>query len=909
MREIDYVFYMTLLYIISCLYGFFYKVIDILNFQNINFGYIGIFIIFIMSYLFLPIKHNKTMEKVVKFITKIIIWISLILMGMNYPKQWLMGLTIYMVSVLAISLVSQKKVKESINELELYPSRKTQEDILTYALENYNLIALDGTWGSGKTTFMDIVMKSNREKYYYISINIMLFENRNSLKTEFLNQLKGVFKEEGIFQGSLMDFDYYLDGVSNDWIKVVNNIIFSKSKSFKEANEKLKSEIGKIEKRIVVGVDNLERIYGESEHEWKQILGFIHELQELGIKIVVMANLEEMLTTNKKTEEKIKLVLNSKDDSEIKFFGDVEIQKIEQEKNDNYNYFDKFYEFKLQLNEVTTEEIINKIKDVLEDEKSLIKKQFNSLTNSLKQKEEEINYKIKEITKGEMGRSLASNPSEEYLIKRQIEVREKEKPLLELLLNLEKKYYENSKNPRKIEKIIEDIKLKKIIKKIHNIDPKEYEKLIFITSVFQLFYFDYYYRFKREGVAIFSDSLAENNPINKNYPIEDIFLEYIKHRFKNNLQAVNRLLYFEPEDENVRDRIENLIEENKINIYDFRKYIEDIKIYSQRLDNSDMELTKEKYKIIQNNMVRLEKEYKENIHEIIKENEEFICEMNYLCYPDKVGIYGEVSYKFEMQKINRQYKGIIDTFNKKNCEYNNSNEKVYLMISSYYLIEKKFINLVTKEELEKLINLIDEEKNPNIIMELKNRSLYLFFSEKAERIKLKRIITLLNILKIELSKKGIIGKKNSLIISVKEWEKINKSKFIEKIRYDYCYDYFDKKCEDFKEMRINLEKLIEGEKSKEYMLGLESLIRSLKIHELPSQIRETISKIEIEQDVNKKEKKTYELIDFINERTSDKKYQYIYNDSWNSWIDKAKEIKIEVDLENKKVKLQDFAYI
>lgn len=357
MREVNYIFYMVLIYSFSCLYGTFYKnkIADILKFQNINLGYLSIFIILVISYLFLFIKHNKTMEDVIKFITKILISMTLILMGVNYPKQWLMGLTVYTIIMLIILFIPREKVKDS-SELELYPSRKNLMEVLNHALGEYSLIALDGTWGSGKTTFMNIAMRENRGKYYYIPINVMLFENRNSLKTEFLNQLKGIFKEEGIFQGSLMDFDYYLDGVSNDWVKVVKNIIFSKSKSFKEANEKLKGEIGKIEKRIVVGVDNLERIYGESEQEWKQILGFIHELQELGIKIVVMANLKEMLTIKKETGKK-----------------DLS----------NYEYFDKFYEFKLKLNEVTTEEIIDQIEGVSDYEKNWLKAQFEVLTEKL----------------------------------------------------------------------------------------------------------------------------------------------------------------------------------------------------------------------------------------------------------------------------------------------------------------------------------------------------------------------------------------------------------------------------------------------------------------------------------------------------------------------------------------------
>lgn len=584
MKEVNYIFYMTLLYMFSSLYrvletGKIYRIFRIkklIRYDSLIIIVIGLGIIFLLVNYY---RNTKQVLGVMVF--KIIIPMVVILLGLNYPNFGLDGIIYAMVVYLIVTYIfmypiifCKSREDENDNNLKLYPSRKNLVDVLNHALGDYSLIALDGTWGSGKTTFMNIFMRENSEKFYYIPINIMLFENRNSLKTEFLNQLKVIFKEEGIFQGSLMDFDYYLDGVSNDWVKVIKNIIFSKSKSFKEANKKLKSEIGKIEKRIVVGVDNLERIYGESEPEWKQILGFIHELQELGIKIVVMADLEKMLTTKKETGEK-----------------DLS----------NHEYFDKFYEDKLKLNEVTTEEIIDEVKDITESEKSWLKKEFEDLSKNLtigyKKKKEEV----KEISSNLKGSELALNMTEndeEHInkISRKIEKNKKNVKQKEIILSeFEEKYYKNIKNPRKIEKIIKDIKSKKKIEKIHKINQKKYENLIFKTSVFQLFYFNYFYKFKNEEKGIFGKILEE----------KDIFLECIENDFTYNIKAVSRLLYYEKEDENMKKRIENLNEDSMITIDNLERYLEDIKVYSQRLDKSDLEITKEKYKIIELKLIEL----------------------------------------------------------------------------------------------------------------------------------------------------------------------------------------------------------------------------------------------------------------------------------------------------------------
>jgi len=872
---------MTLLYMLSSLYtllnkGEVYRLFDIeklIKYDSL------IIIVVVLGVIFLLVNYYRNRNQVLKTIVfKVILPIVTLLLGLNYPNFGLDGIIYAMVVYLIVTYIfmypiifcKNRECNDDKN-LKLYPSRKNLMDVLNRALEDYSLIALDGTWGSGKTTFMNIVMKSNSEKYYYIPINVMLFENRNSLKTEFLNQLKGVFKEEGIFQGSLMDFDYYLDGVSNDWVKVIKNIIFSKSKSFKEANEKLKSEIGKIEKRIVVGVDNLERIYGESEPEWKQILGFINELQELGIKIVVMANLEEMLTSKKETGEKDLF---------------------------NHEYFDKFYEFKLKLNEVTTEEIINEVKikkekvDQVEIKENTVDKEW------LKEQIKELMFNLDGRFKSLESKHLSGNKNEEE--------KKESKEKMSKYRELQNRYLENIVNPRKIEKLMKDVQTKKeTIKNIFNFidDGDEYDKLVFKASMFSLFYFDL---MKEIDEKYFSKNFLLFFQLGKKSILDlDLEKKYVSDIFYskgNEYKVIKRLLYYDIEDDEVKKRIENLKIEDITTLNKIEKALEDLSVYHDRLDpDYNQETTKETYKIIEEKLIELEKTNENKIHKIIKENEEFICRMNYLCNPNSYKLYKESSYKFETQKISMQYRTLIDKFNSKNSKYNNLNEDIYWMISSYYIVNNQYIDNITEKEIVSLIDLIDERKSPNIIMGLKDRSLDLFFSEEAERVKLKRMIALLNILKIEINKQNMENRKEGLIITVEEWKNMdNRDKFkaLQKLEDNYCYNYYDKKYEDFEKVTRVLEKIIEKEKSEEFILKLESLIESLKIHEFPCQIIDMASKLNIEQDLEKK----IELIDFINEKAKIENYKYIY--SWDLWIDKVKEIGIEVDLEKKKVFLK-----
>lgn len=908
MREVNYIFYMTLLYMFSNLYivlkkGPIYKLFDIEKLIKYN---SLIIIVVVLGIIFLLVNYYRNTNQVLKtIIFKVILPLGVILLGLNYPNFGLDGIIYAMGIYLIVTYIfmypiifCKNRIDGDNNNLKLYPSRKTQEDILTYALENYNLIALDGKWGSGKTTFMNIAMSDNREKYYYIPINIMLFENRNSLKTEFLNQLKGVFKEEGIFQGSLMDFDYYLDGVSNDWIKIVKNIIFSKSKSFKEANEKLKSEIGKIEKRIVVGVDNLERIYGESETEWKQILGFIHELQELGIKIVVMANLEEMLTTKKEMGEKIKLVLNSKDDSEIKIFENVEIQKIEQEKNDNYNYFDKFYEFKLKLNEVTTEEIIDKVEISKNKEKNI--KVRERLKNQIKGLIVDLEKGFKKLE----SEHLSGNKNEEEKKKSQEEISK--------YTELQNRYLKNIVNPRKIEKLMWDIKTKQ--KNITNIykfidDGDEYEKLIFKASMFSLFYFDYMNTIKEKK---FTDFYRENR-----------FFEYFFTNIGEAYRGLNRLLYYDYKEDIIIKEIKKLISTKEINLSTLDKSLKVLEIYSSSLDpDYNQETTKEAYRVIEDKLTKLEKIDEKKIHEIIKENEENICRLNYLTYPNELGIFKDIKYKFKIESKHEE-KGILniysnllklldDAINSSSSTRNrgeffrelvgfrNTILVFFELTKNPNLSYKEILELYEKYPKKFTINDIEKLKD-----KIENRVKSNYITKELEEKIFERLLNLLEILKKNLSRSNIIIKSNKILENLEKYnggkDRNDKIKFLDKILRQITEEKEILSSEEMQKINDSLDKIMKSESDFELLFKLNEFKNECEINIFPKQIKELSEKI---LDINKnndKEKyeiKKEELIKFVNEKLKEIRWQYIFNGIWDKDLEKLKEIGVEIDKDN-----------
>ena len=858
MRLVNFICYLSVTYILSSLYGIIFRleVPEILKFANL----INLSVLFLLLLIvgYLLTNFFKSLKEVFESGVKKFSYILAFICGVNTNNVALIyAISICLIGMYAVLLFKNRQIKKKIkieepeNEQKLYPSRRNLMEVLNYALEEYSLIALDGTWGSGKTTFMDIVMRDNREKYYYIPVNVMLFENRNSLKTEFLNQLKGIFKEEGIFQGSLMDFDYYLDGVSNDWAKIAKNIIFSKSKSFKEANEKLKSEIEKIDKKIVVGVDNLERIYGESEPEWKQILGFIHELQELGIKIVVMANLEEMLTTKKETGEK-----------------DLS----------NHEYFDKFYEFKLKLNEVTTEEIVEQLENESLD-KGWLEEQFIELNSNFNKGFKDLEKKLLKGNKSESEKQIA----ERQIVERQMsDYRE-----------LQWRYLDGIKNPRKIKKLMKDFKTKreKITNIFNFIDKDEYEKLIFKTSIFSIFYFDFMKDIKQR---YFIDYFFHKN----------IFFTYLFDYRENALGGINRLLHYDSKENLIIDEIKKIISTKEINLSTIEKRLKDLEIYSSTLDpDFDQATTKEAYKIIEEKLIELEKTDKEKIHKIIKENEENICKLNYLTYPNELGVFKNIKYKFNDEVIYMMYRELEVILRPGRSRSRNELRDMLETINVYYYLKKEnyyVLEMSRNVNLDEINELIEKIKEKEDILKIRKEkevsSIY-----KAEDIIYDMVLNFLRIIKSNMEKQETTIVEE---LSLGNWEeydfkqKENLLKILENSFEDI--KELSRENSDFtlftevKEESDLLKSLIEKEENQTIILKLAYLIKTIEYRLVEFEIFKKVNDINMEVYSDKKISLRKKLLSFIKEKSKEERLQYMFNrQHWDGWMKEVEKIGIK----------------
>ena len=437
--------------------------------------------------LFEILKNNfKFSEKTKKeFFKKVDIFIfGLMIFGLgkisrrmidnNFIEKDIILVILWVVIILIILLMILLKedvfsfLKQENNE-KLFPSRIIEGAILEEFLESdEKSLLVDGKWGIGKTYFVKKVI--NEKEYNRIDLDILIFNTREKLAEELMNQLREIFKENNIFSPNLSDLGLFFDESSMSFKKMISKWL-NLSNSFKEAKENLKDEIEYLmkstkAKKIIIFCDNLERIMGEGDNkEWKEMVAFLHDLSEMKhLKLIVAADYEKL-------------------------------RSLDENSSDHSEYFEKFYDRYIKLTEISPPEILEKYslkkgiletynldKENLENIISKIKNNFSKVYEYKHQKTQDAKKKLEGKYK-----SWKLNRKRDNDIRVEVKDQEVEYNQLKNELTRIKEIKDNFDlkvgNPRIINKLIFEIEKSedkyemkcKIFKIIY---PAEYSKII-----------------------------------------------------------------------------------------------------------------------------------------------------------------------------------------------------------------------------------------------------------------------------------------------------------------------------------------------------------------------------------------------------------------------------------------------
>ena len=208
----------------------------------------------------------------------------------------------------------------------LIDSRKQDLEKLKNILDNtLDSIIIDDEWGNGKTFFIKEFMKVYERNYEFIYIKAPYFRTREEFRKVFLTELNKVFTKSGIFYTSISNLTKYF-GIEIQGI-TLNQI----EKNYNETIEEIVKKMCKLDKRIVIVLDDLDRI--EKGEDIQEILNFIGEINiELGKKIGLIT-----LSSYNKLNKKI---------------------QNHTEKKEGEDYLEKYFDKKFYLQKVNGEELI-----------------------------------------------------------------------------------------------------------------------------------------------------------------------------------------------------------------------------------------------------------------------------------------------------------------------------------------------------------------------------------------------------------------------------------------------------------------------------------------------------------------------------------------------------------------------
>jgi len=208
----------------------------------------------------------------------------------------------------------------------LITSRNQDLEKLKNILDNtLDSIIIDDEWGNGKTFFIKEFMKVYERNYEFIYIKVPYFQTRQEFRKVFLTELNKVFIKNGIFNTSISNLTKYF-GIEIQGI-TLNQI----EKNYNETIEEIVKKMCKLDRRIVIVLDDLDRI--EKGEDIQEILNFIGEINiELREKIGLIT-----LSSYNKLNEKV---------------------QNHTEKKEGEDYLEKYFDKKFYLQKVNGEELI-----------------------------------------------------------------------------------------------------------------------------------------------------------------------------------------------------------------------------------------------------------------------------------------------------------------------------------------------------------------------------------------------------------------------------------------------------------------------------------------------------------------------------------------------------------------------
>ena len=183
---------------------------------------------------------------------------------------------------------------DKINNYKLFRERKEDLKRIKEYLNKFNIIGINGEWGSGKTYLLECLQneKDMKDKYEFVNIYLLTC-NLDNLSQILINELEKVLVKYGIYSRYSNSLRKIL--ATNNFIDSLFSSMILDTNSFTASINGFKNEIRKLDKTLVIVFEDLDRI--DYANVIKKILSVSENLVGENIKIVYQydqSNLERL---------------------------------------------------------------------------------------------------------------------------------------------------------------------------------------------------------------------------------------------------------------------------------------------------------------------------------------------------------------------------------------------------------------------------------------------------------------------------------------------------------------------------------------------------------------------------------------------------------------------------------------
>ena len=312
--------------------------------------YTGIILLLVIIFLvrYHNIKNNKRLY--FEFISIIAFNLPYVLykyniLNISFEKMALSTLLLIFFNIMIDVLVHKYILYKNDNKnYKLFRERKEDLKRIKEYLNKFNIIGINGEWGSGKTYLLECLQneKDMKDKYEFVNIYLLTC-NLDNLSQILINELEKVLVKYGICSRYSNSLRKIL--ATNNFIDSLFSSMFLDTNSFTASINGFKNEIRKLDKTLVIVFEDLDRI--DDANVVKKILSVSENLVGENIKIVYQYDQSNL--------ERINECFNR-------------------------NYLDKYIPYTVNLTQINFYDIVNKVLKEFEDEYEYVKKNdFNFL--------------------------------------------------------------------------------------------------------------------------------------------------------------------------------------------------------------------------------------------------------------------------------------------------------------------------------------------------------------------------------------------------------------------------------------------------------------------------------------------------------------------------------------------------